>query len=95
MKKIQLTLTEDQPIKLHSGKLEEIHLTLKNIQAEGIKALQTNKANVVRDRDKSTATNLTLKSKQAEEIKRSLLISLLRQQLLLNVAKHETDSINL
>lgn len=91
MKKIHLTLTEDQPIELRSGKLEEIYLTLKNIQAEEIKALQTNKENVVRDRDKSTATNLTLKSKQAEEIKRSLLISLLRQQLLLSLAKHETD----
>ena len=91
MKKIHLTLTEDQPIELRSGKLEEIYLTLKNIQAEEIKALQTNKENVVRDRDKSTATNLTLKSKQAEEIKRSLLISLLQQQLLLNVTKHETE----
>ena len=91
MKKIHLTLTEDQQIELRSGKLEEIYLTLKNIQAEEIKALQTNKENVVRDRDKSTATNLTLKSKQAEEIKRSLLISLLQQQLLLNVTKHETE----
>ena len=91
MKKIHLTLTEDQPIELRSGKLEEIYLTLKNIQAEGIKALQTNNENVVRDRDKSTATNLTLKSKQTEEIKRSLLISLLRQKLLLSLAKHETE----
>ena len=56
-------------MELQSCKFKELQFTLKNLQTQGIKALHTSKKKVVKDIDKSTATNLTLKVNKRKESK--------------------------